>query len=268
MTPELPPSRASIGATLRDARRRYGLEVREVEERTKIRARYIRALENEDWETLPAPAYVRGFLRTYGQLLGLDGDMLADEYRRTYGDAPANNPSGSAASEPLLSERRRPGERRPPSRGVIIAAVIVGIVALIFVLGLLSGDDEGGGDGGGGDGGGKAAKSAKGNGGGGGGGGDGKPKLEPETAVIVAKTSLDVCLVGDGKEALIDSQQLAEGAREEYEGYELYRLDVGPGEARFEVGDDSEEISVSEDASFEADSTGIRQIDPAGPDCP
>ena len=77
--------RIEIGATLRDARRRYGMEVREVEERTKIRAKYIRALENEDWETLPAPAYVRGFLRTYAQMLGLDGEMLVDEYRRRYG---------------------------------------------------------------------------------------------------------------------------------------------------------------------------------------
>jgi len=67
--------RIEIGAALRDARRRYGMEVREVEERTKIRAKYIRALENEDWATLPAPAYVRGFLRTYGQMLGLDGNL-------------------------------------------------------------------------------------------------------------------------------------------------------------------------------------------------
>ena len=81
--------RIEIGAALRDARRRYGMEVREVEERTKIRAKYIRALENEDWATLPAPAYVRGFLRTYGQMLGLDGEMLVDEYRRRYGDAEA-----------------------------------------------------------------------------------------------------------------------------------------------------------------------------------
>ncbi len=79
--------------------------MREVEERTKIRARYIRALENEDWETLPAPAYVRGFLRTYGQLLGLDGEMLADEFRRRYGDGP-----GTAAR----SVAGAVAERAPP----------------------------------------------------------------------------------------------------------------------------------------------------------
>ncbi|TFG72018.1 MAG: hypothetical protein E4H22_03440, partial [Solirubrobacterales bacterium] len=60
MTPD-GTGRIEIGAALRDARRRYGMDVREVEDRTKIRAKYIRALENEDWETLPAPAYIRGF---------------------------------------------------------------------------------------------------------------------------------------------------------------------------------------------------------------
>lgn len=265
MSPQVPPSRASIGATLRDARRRYGLEVREVEERTKIRARYIRALENEDWETLPAPAYVRGFLRTYGQLLGLDGDMLADEYRRTYGEGPTA--TSAAPAEPLLSERRRPGDRQPPSRGLIIAGIIVGIFVLILVLGLLGGDEEEptGGDGA------KPAKTAKQDGKDGkdgGGGGEGRPRLEPEKAVVEAKTAVEVCLVGDDQEALIDAQQLQEGAREEYDGYETYRLDIGPGEVEFTVGGETEDIAVSEDSTFEADSTGIRQIDPAGPECP
>jgi hypothetical protein len=261
MSPGVPPSRTSIGATLRDARRRYGLEVREVEERTKIRARYIRALENEDWETLPAPAYVRGFLRTYGQLLGLDGEMLADEYRRTYGEGPAA--TSAAAAEPLLSERRRPGDRRPPSRGLIIAAIIFGIFVLILVLGLLGGGDEEGPAGGDA----KPAKKAKQDGGDGGGGG-GKPKLESESAAVEAKTSVVVCLVGDDEEALIDAQQLQDGAREEYDGFKSYRLDIGPGDVDFTVGGETEKISVSENATFEGDSTGIRQLDPGGPECP
>ncbi len=265
MSPQVPPSRTSIGATLRDARRRYGLEVREVEERTKIRARYIRALENEDWETLPAPAYVRGFLRTYGQLLGLDGDMLADEYRRTYGEGPAASGSNPPPAEPLLSERRRPGDRRPPSRGLIIAGIVVGILVLIFVLGLLGGGDDPAPSEPG-----KGAKAAKQDGKGGGGNdkGGGQPALEPEKAVLKAKTAVEVCLVGDDKQALIDAQQLQAGATEEYEGYELYRLDIGPGDVTFTVGDRTEDISTTENVTYEADSAGIREIDPAGPECP
>ena len=79
---DIHPSGLGIGAALKDARRRQDMDVKEAEERTKIRARYLRALEAEDWEVLPAPAYVRGFLRTYGDMLDLDGEMLADRYRR------------------------------------------------------------------------------------------------------------------------------------------------------------------------------------------
>ena len=97
-----------IGATLKDARRRLGMDIKEAEERTKIRTRYLRALEAEDWEVLPAPAYVRGFLRTYGQILGLDGEVLADRYRRSYEEPVA---AGPAPGEPVLSNRRAPGSR-------------------------------------------------------------------------------------------------------------------------------------------------------------
>ncbi len=108
-----------IGNALKDARRRIGMDVKEAEERTKIRAKYLRALEAEDWEVLPAPAYVRGFLRTYGALLGLDGEHLADEFRRRY-EAPGS--AVSPASEPILQERRRsqwrpPALARPADRG-------------------------------------------------------------------------------------------------------------------------------------------------------
>jgi cytoskeleton protein RodZ len=266
MSPEVPPARTAIGATLRDARRRYGLEVREVEERTKIRAKYIRALENEDWETLPAPAYVRGFLRTYGQMLGLDGEMLADEYRRHYGDGPTTTAGGGP--EPLLSERRRSGDRQPPSRGLIVGGVIAAILVLILILGLLpGGDDE------------EPAtdrsgmtqrenKGGDGNGKGGGGDGGSKPKLEPVDAVLVARSDVTVCLVGDDKDALIDGQQLQADDREEYEGYKNYRLDLGPGQVDFTVGGKKETVGGDGNLSVEGDSDGIRQIEYRGGDCP
>ena len=139
------PTGPGIGPTLKDARRRAGMDVKEAEDRTKIRARYLRALEAEDWEVLPAPAYVRGFLRTYGGVLGIDGEALADEFRRTYEEPGVI----SAAPEPALRDRRLPGPSRapgsrPPSRGRLIAAIAVGIVALLVILAILGGggDDE------------------------------------------------------------------------------------------------------------------------------
>ena len=61
---------AEIGATLREARMRARIDISEVEAGTKIRAKYLRALENEEWDLLPGPVYVKSFLKTYGGLPG------------------------------------------------------------------------------------------------------------------------------------------------------------------------------------------------------
>lgn len=270
MSPES-AGRTEIGATLRDARRRYGLEVREVEERTKIRARYIRALENEDWEALPAPAYVRGFLRTYGQLLGLDGEMLADEFRRRHGEGAA--PGGPGPPEPVLSESRRPGGERPPARWPWLAGILGAIVVLLLLLSLLGGDDGDGGEGR--DRGDRQAREqqqraeqrrqrrrrerrqqeqAQ-------------AQLEEETAVLTARSSVQVCLLG-GDEVLIDNQVLGSGSKEKYSGSRRYRLTIGPGNVKFVVGSNDQEIEATEPTSFEGDSNGITQTDYRGSECP
>jgi hypothetical protein len=74
-----------IGNSLREARTRKGLDFPELEQGTKIRAKYLRALEDEAFETLPSATYVKGFLRTYADYLGLDGQLYVDEYNVRYG---------------------------------------------------------------------------------------------------------------------------------------------------------------------------------------
>jgi cytoskeleton protein RodZ len=74
-----------IGNSLREARHRQQYELSEIEQATKIRARYLRALEEESFDTLPAQTYVKGFLRTYADFLGLDGQLYVDEYNSRYG---------------------------------------------------------------------------------------------------------------------------------------------------------------------------------------
>src|SRR5215208_5812045 len=74
----------SIGETLREARMRQRLDIADVEARTKIRAKYLRALENEEFGMLPGSTFVRTFLRTYAELLGLDPQRLVEEYRTNY----------------------------------------------------------------------------------------------------------------------------------------------------------------------------------------
>src|SRR6185312_15053113 len=75
---------ADIGETLREARMRRRIDMTEVETATKIRGKYLRALENEEWDLLPGPTFVKSFLRTYAEYLGLDARLLVEEYRQRY----------------------------------------------------------------------------------------------------------------------------------------------------------------------------------------
>lgn len=264
MSPERGSNGPEIGQALKDARRRIGMDVAEAEEQTKIRAKYLRALEAEDWEVLPAPAYVRGFLRTYGALLGLDGEMLADEFRRRH-EAPA---TASPAAEPFLQGRRNSGAR-PPSRAPLIAGIALAIVALLVALSLLGGgDDDGdtttlGPD----DTPGKANGGKRGSDRGGGGAKEEKAQ-EPIDFRLEPLGSVQVCVVASG-EPLIDGQVLAEGAVEQFEGAKRYRVDLeDQGVARVDAAGESKKLRADGASSWEADSNGIRAIEYAGPDCP
>ena len=93
-----------IGATLREARMRARIDISEIEAETKIRAKYLRALENEEWGLLPGPAYVRSFLRTYAEALDLDAKLLLEEYKLRH-ERPSDHD--------LHADRRRRGARRP-----------------------------------------------------------------------------------------------------------------------------------------------------------
>ena len=254
-----------IGTALKDARRRIGMDVKEAEERTKIRAKYLRALEAEDWEVLPAPAYVRGFLRTYGALLGLDGEHLADQFRRRHETQPGG---ASPASEAVLQERRRAGGSRPPSRGPLIAAVAGGIIILLVALSLLGGgDDQGKPVADPGKGSGKTAKKdqkkPKGKK-----QGSGKSKVAVDLGINPLE-AVQLCVVGGSDEALIDSQMLAAGTPEAFTDHKNYRIDLqSGGSVKVDAGKNSQKLKSSEPASFEVDSNGIREINYAGPDCP
>ena len=127
---------ADIGTTLREARLRARIDISEVEARTKIRAKYLRAIENEEWDLLPGPVYVKSFLRTYGDFLGVDSRLLVDEYKRRY-ERPADQDLRPIT--PLGRERER--KRRRPRLGPVAAVVLVlaAVVAALFVVGSLSG---------------------------------------------------------------------------------------------------------------------------------
>jgi cytoskeletal protein RodZ len=132
---------AEIGATLRDARIRARIDMSEVESQTKIRAKYLRAIENEEWDLLPGPVYVKSFLRTYGDYLGLDSRMLVEEFKRRY-ERPHDHelapPIASLAHEHDRDRGRMP--RRPSlPPWAPIAFVLVLIVAVLFIVGTVFG---------------------------------------------------------------------------------------------------------------------------------
>jgi cytoskeletal protein RodZ len=136
-----------IGATLREARMRARIDISEIEAETKIRAKYLRALENEEWGLLPGPAYVRSFLRTYAEALDLDAKLLLEEYKLRH-----ERPSDHDLM-PIGAPRRRSGGRGPrePRRvpvGLVVGVILVLLVGALYLLGRDNGGDDGGGGGG------------------------------------------------------------------------------------------------------------------------
>ena len=138
-----------IGKTLREARIRRHVDLADVEAETKIRVRYLRALENEEWDILPGGAYTRSFIRTYATHLGLDGERLADEFRRSVEDPVGERyprvetPAGRHAPAPVAASGSG-GARLEVSRGALAALISVGLIVLLVGIGLAGGGGDGG----------------------------------------------------------------------------------------------------------------------------
>lgn len=132
---------ADIGSLLRDTRMRERIDITTVESATKIRAKYLRALENEEWDQLPGPTFVRTFLRTYAEYLGLDPKLLVEEYKQRF-ERP-----GPQDLTPFPT--RAAGGRRPPRapRGIppwlIVGVAFLLLIGILFVLGSLDGGNGG-----------------------------------------------------------------------------------------------------------------------------
>src|SRR3954470_9287199 len=135
----------AIGDSLREARMRQPLDIADVEGRTKIRAKYLRALENEEFGMLPGPTFVKTFLRTYAESLGLDPQVLVEEYRATYEPREEAEHLQQLGPTAVARDRRRGGGVvRPPRPWLLILLAAVTLVGVLLVIGLLSGDDNGG----------------------------------------------------------------------------------------------------------------------------
>ena len=117
---------------------RQGLDFNEMESRTKVRAKYLRALEAEHFEQLPAHTYIKGFLRTYAEALGMDGQLYVDEYNSRFvaGD------DDQAVRMRRVPQPRGRRERRESRIVVVALAAIALVTALVIAAWRFGGTDE------------------------------------------------------------------------------------------------------------------------------
>jgi cytoskeleton protein RodZ len=108
---------------------RQGLEIPRIEADTKIRGKYLRALEEEQFEVLPGDTYVKGFLKTYADYLGLDGQLYLDEFNSRFATAEEIAVAQSSTPRPR-------GRRRMESNFVVVALAGIVAVTVLVVVGL------------------------------------------------------------------------------------------------------------------------------------
>ena len=223
-----------IGETLREARMRRRIDMAEVESATKIRAKYLRALENEEWELLPGPTFVKTFLRTYADYLDLDSRLLVEEYKQRY-----ERPAGMDLTP--LNLRRQSRRRRVAPRLGPVMVVVLGIAALLGALYALGRSGERGGT--------DTptrvetpapkTKSAK-------GGGSGARKRPTRVTLRIVPTGdVYVCLEDAAGHAVIDKATLTAGRPTRTFRSRRFRVTFGTANARMRVNGHTYRVAVS-----------------------
>jgi cytoskeleton protein RodZ len=226
-----------IGDQLRETRMRNRIDIADVEATTKIRAKYLRALENEEWDLLPGQTFVKTFLRTYAEYLGLDARNLVEEYRARYERSAASDPAPFGAS---LGGRRARQQRTSFAPWM---AVLIGVIVLVAVLYLYgrSGDDEEPSQATA-----TPAPSAT-PAGGGAGQGEREPARRSRVRLQILPTgAVSVCLENGSGEPLIANLTLAAGEDSETFEAKRFRVSFGTGAAVMRV--NGERYPVSDDA--------------------
>lgn len=226
---------SQVGAILRQARNRRQVELAEVEAATRIRRRYLQAIENEEWDVLPGGVYTRGFIRTYAAFLGLDGDRLAEDYRAGV-EGPGETEPESA---PALTHPRAPETARGRSFGAWLAAAAAAILIIAGVLVLLP--SGGGGGSSSGDRQRRQAHNPAGK--------ESQAKAQPARAGVdvqlVASAEVWVCLLDARGQPLVDGQILEAGARAGPFRSDSFTVSFGNGEVSMMVDGSEAEIPAT-----------------------
>jgi len=218
-----------IGQTLRETRMRNRVDITEVEAGTKIRAKYLRALENEEWDLLPGPTFVKTFLRSYADYLGLDSRLLVEEYKQRFERPSTMELTPFAPRAGGRGQRRERRERRRRAvlgPGLVVVVVLIALLGALYALGTWGEDDSGGGG---------SPNTVE------------NPTATPEqpakrkekpaaprrvTLQIVPTGTVNVCLVDAKGRTLIDNQDLRAGENSKRYRGRRFRVSFGNGQAR------------------------------------
>jgi hypothetical protein len=258
----------TIGETLSGARTDRGIELSEVERATKIRVKFLEAMEDDRWDALPAPAYARGFLDIYARYLDLDVRALLDEYRRTV-ENEHGEPIPQSVIKPGTLGHRRSASRIPsidpkPVAKVLAGLVLVAIVGLAIV-GLVGGSDDG-------------ASPKKDSGGKGKGQRAAAPGTAPTTTTAPAgdvsvelrpTDTVWVCLVDDSGQPLVDGETLTADQTQGPFSDRQFDVTFGNGSVEMTVDGEPAQIpAVAEPIGYRITPSGVRELDPSSqPSC-
>ncbi len=228
---------SQVGSVLRKARNRRQIELSEVEAATRIRVRFLRAIETEEWEVLPGGVYTRGFIRTYAAFLGLDGDRLVGDYRRQVeGQGEGRGSAAELAPIAASTATRSPGERRLWRSWLVVPMVL--LIGAIVIIAPWGRDGE------------QNAKPRSAHPTVTAGGNDASP-IQPTEATaeaagvsvrLTALAEVWVCLLNAGGEPLVEGQILEAGAKEGPFRSGSFTVSFGNGEVSMLIDDKQAEI--------------------------
>lgn len=130
---------ATVGEILKKRRAELGLSIQEVQVSTKISTKYIRAIESDEFQSMPGDAYARGFINTYAAAVGLDGALLVAQYKRETGQPEIIVSSEQPEPDEVLT---RDLDQKPRSLWVLLAVIAVLIMIAFAYFGWLQSTPE------------------------------------------------------------------------------------------------------------------------------
>jgi cytoskeletal protein RodZ len=252
---------SGVGPTLRKARTDRGIELSEVERATKIRLKFLEAMEEDRWEELPAPAYARGFLDIYARYLGVDREALLDQYSKTVeGEGGGHEPIPGSVIKPGTLRQHRPVKRAGSIRrsssiqwgpvGKVAAGLLAIVVVGLIIVGSIGGSDNNGN--------GKPQKQKHGNS-----QAAGKPTSTATTTPTVAAGQVSVELRSTAGETLT--------ADEKRGPFSATGFDVtfGNGSVELMVDGEAQQVpQLAEPLGYRITPTGVHRLDPSSqPTC-